>query len=60
MKEKDVNQKYYENNAQNFITSTIECNMENQYKKFLKYLNEGSKILDVRFGIGRDILYFKK
>ena len=52
---------YYENNSQEFIAGTINCDMTYQYNFFLKYLNHNSKvILDLGFGSGRDSLYFQK
>lgn len=49
---------YYSDNAENYISSTINCDMKAQYDMFLKYFT-GRTILDVGFGSARDMLYFK-
>lgn len=52
---------YYKDNKDEFINSTINCDMTFQYNFFEKYLNKESKtILDIGFGSGRDSLYFSK
>jgi SAM-dependent methyltransferase len=56
---KDYTKEYYDNNAENFIVSTIECDMQEQYDLLEKYLKDKSTILDLGFGSGRDMLYFK-
>lgn len=50
---------YYDVNAKEYIESTINCDMSIHYEKFLKYLPKTGKILDVGFGSGRDMIYFK-
>ena len=50
---------YYDVNAKEYIESTINCDMSLHYQKFLKYLPKTGKILDVGFGSGRDMFYFK-
>lgn len=50
---------YYDVNAKEYIESTINCDMSFHYQKFLKYLPKTGKILDVGFGSGRDMVYFK-
>ena len=50
---------YYDVNAKEYIESTINCDMSFHYQKFLKYLPKTGKILDVGFGSGRDMIYFK-
>ena len=50
---------YYDINAKEYIESTINCDMSLHYQKFLKYLPKTGKILDVGFGSGRDMIYFK-
>ena len=51
---------YYKENKDEFINSTISCDMSFHYHLFEKYLKEDSKtILDIGFGSGRDSLYFK-
>lgn len=56
----DINNLYYTKNAKLFIESTIECDMQEQYNLFLKYLSKkATTLLDLGFGSARDILYFK-
>jgi len=50
---------YYDINAKEYIENTINCDMSFHYQKFLKYLPKTGKILDVGFGSGRDMIYFK-
>ncbi len=50
---------YYDVNSKEYIENTINCDMEMHYQKFLKYLPEKGKILDIGFGSGRDMIYFK-
>lgn len=50
---------YYDVNAKEYIENTINCDMSLHYQKFLKYLPKTGKILDVGFGSGRDMIYFK-
>jgi SAM-dependent methyltransferase len=56
---KDYTRAYYEKNAESFIVNTKECDMQNQYSLLDKHLKDRSKILDLGFGSGRDMLYFK-
>lgn len=50
---------YYKENKDEFINSTINCDMSFHYNKFEKYLSDDAKtILDIGFGSGRDSLYF--
>ena len=52
---------YYKENKDEFINSTIDCNLSFQYNLFEKFLPKDSKtILDIGFGSGRDSLYFSK
>ena len=50
---------YYDKNAKDYITNTINCDMSHHYQKFIKYLPSNSKILDIGFGSGRDMIYFQ-
>ena len=50
---------YYKDNAKDYIAKTINVNMQESYDFFLKYAKPKSKLLDIGFGSGRDILYFK-
>jgi len=51
---------YYNKYAKEFIESTINADMSEQYHFFEKYLPDTGKILDIGFGSGRDSLYFSK
>lgn len=51
---------YYNKNAGIFIENTLNLDMSYTYEKFEKYLTQGSKILDLGFGSGRDSIYFTK
>ena len=50
--------KFYDVNAQEYFESTVNINLEEFYKKFLKYIPPNGTILDVGCGSGRDSLYF--
>lgn len=50
---------YYDINSKEYIENTINCDMSFHYQKFLKHLPKTGKILDVGFGSGRDMIYFK-
>ncbi len=50
---------YYSLNAQDYIKTTLNCDLSEQYKLFFKYLSNPKTILDIGFGSGRDSLYFK-
>ena len=49
---------YYNENFESFIKGTVDCNMDEVYRPFLKYLKSGSSILDAGCGSGRDSLNF--
>ena len=49
---------YYSTNYKEYISSTQNVDMTEHYNRFLPYLFQGAKILDVGFGSGRDMLYF--
>ena len=49
---------YYDKHAQEFIDKTKDCDMSFQYNLVLNHIKEG-KMLDIGFGSGRDMLYFK-
>ena len=49
---------YYSTNYDIYISSTKDVDMTEHYNRFLPYLSQGAKILDIGFGSGRDMLYF--
>ena len=51
---------YYNENALDYFNTTVNADMDKQYKLFLKYLRKTGRILDLGCGSGRDTLYFKK
>ncbi len=50
---------YYKNNAIEYINKTKDVDMSRSYQFFLKYAKAKGKLLDIGFGSGRDMLYFK-
>ena len=54
----DETLKYYDNNAQDFSSSTFSVDFQAVQEKFIKYLSPGAKILDFGCGSGRDTKYF--
>lgn len=56
---KDINSKYYAENADSFIENTFSCDMSVQYAFFFKHLRNPEEILDLGFGSGRDSIYFQ-
>lgn len=51
---------YYEENSAKYIESTISSDMSSLYSLFEKYIPRIGTILDLGFGSGRDLLYFRK
>ena len=49
-----INQQYYQSNAQAFYDSTVEVNMQSLYERFLPLIPAGGAILDAGCGAGRD------
>ena len=50
---------YYSTNYKEYISTTQKVDMTEHYSRFLPYLFQGAKILDIGFGSGRDMLYFE-
>ena len=50
---------YYKEHAKEYILKTKDVDMSETYVFFLKYTNKKGKLLDIGFGSGRDMLYFK-
>lgn len=51
---------YYNKNSEEYFNSTLNVDMTNTYKEFLKLLPKGGKILDLGCGSGRDSMNFMK
>lgn len=51
--------KYYKEHSKEYIQRTKDVDMTESYEFFLKYAKTKGKLLDVGFGSGRDMLYFK-
>ncbi len=50
---------FYEENAEFYVQGTFHLDMEGTRRKFLSYVPEGGRILDLGFGSGRDMLAFR-
>lgn len=50
---------YYKKNAKEYILRTKDVDMKEAYDFFLKYADKKGKLLDIGFGSGRDMFYFK-
>jgi len=55
---KDKTIEYYNINAEKFYNNTVGIELNDFYLKFLKYISDGGRILDLGCGSGRDTLYF--
>ena len=51
---------YYNKNSEEYFNSTLNVDMTNRYKEFLKLVPEGGKILDLGCGSGRYSMNFIK
>ena len=49
---------YYNKNAENFVSTTVNCEFHKIQDRFLNYLDNNTKILDLGCGSGRDSKYF--
>lgn len=50
---------YYKEHSKEYIIKTKAVDMSEAYKFFLKYADKKGKLLDIGFGSGRDMIYFK-
>jgi SAM-dependent methyltransferase len=51
---------HYENNADEFIASYESADMSVLHRTIVDHLDEGSKLLDIGFGSGRDLAFLKE
>ena len=51
---------YYENNASQYVKDTFGCDMSALYELFERHVKRKGTLLDIGFGSGRDLTYFKK
>lgn len=58
MSKNNITLKYYNTNAKEFCANTREAAFTDTQDKFLGFLQNGSKILDLGCGAGRDTKYF--
>lgn len=49
---------YYNSNAKKYFDNTVNADMSDHYRRFLKLLPKGSYIMDAGCGSGRDSKYF--
>lgn len=50
---------YYNSNASQYFSNTVNLDMSECCDRFLKYVVPGGRIIDIGAGSGRDIIYFK-
>lgn len=49
---------YYERNADEYFARTADVTFDEIYRRFLKYIPEGGRIMDLGCGSGRDVKWF--
>ncbi len=49
---------YYNNNANKYFEQTVGADLSETYERFLKYVPDGGKIIDIGCGSGRDVAAF--
>ena len=54
----DITKQYYKDNSQEFFDSTVIADVSPLHERFLKYLPDGARILDLDCGSGRDTKVF--
>ncbi len=59
MEENDKTIDYYNSNAAQYFSNTVNVDMTGCCDRFLKYVVPGGRIIDIGAGSGRDIKYFK-
>lgn len=55
----EINNNFYNTNSQDFFNSTVSADVSYLYDRFLQYIPENGKILDLGCGSGRDAKAFK-
>ncbi len=51
---------YYDNNADTYIESTANVDFSDIYSRFLSYIPDGGRIMDLGCGSGRDVIWFRE
>lgn len=59
MEETNTTIDYYNSNANQYFSNTVNVDMSECCDRFLKYVVPGGRIIDIGAGSGRDIIYFK-
>lgn len=49
---------YYNRNAETYFDRTADVDFEDTYKRFLQYVPDGGRIMDLGCGSGRDVKWF--
>lgn len=59
MEETNTTIDYYNSNANQYFSNTVNADMSECCDRFLKYVVPGGRIIDIGAGSGRDIKYFR-
>ena len=54
----DITKQYYKDNSKEFFDSTVIADVSPLHERFLKYVPDGARILDLGCGSGRDTMAF--